>query len=154
VLVDGALLTSVPKAQVTALAIELGDGNDRLTISAANGDPVPTGGIVYTGGNGSNTLVGPSTTNNWILTGANAGGLNPKVTFTKVASLLGGAGSDAFRFQPGGSVSGSLDGAGGTNTLDYSSFGGRVVVDLANRAATGVRKLSSSAIANIQAAVG
>jgi hypothetical protein len=51
--------------------------------------------------------------------------------------LTGGSGIDKFQFLPGGSVAGTIDGGGGANTLDYSAFGGAIVVNLQTSTATG-----------------
>ena len=51
--------------------VVLGETGDfALTIDNENGDPVPTGGISFTGGSGTNTLVGPNqaTANQWDIT--------------------------------------------------------------------------------------
>src|SRR5262249_54592338 len=48
-----------------------------------------------------------------------------------------GAGNDTFQVLPGGIVSGSVDGQGGSDTLDYSLFGTAVQVTLSTVAAAG-----------------
>jgi Ca2+-binding RTX toxin-like protein len=83
----------------------------------------------------ADTLVGPDAT--WDITGANAGSVNGS-TFSSFENLTGGAGPDQFIFQPGGSVSGNIDGGGGDNTLDYSALAGPVTVNLQTSAAPGV----------------
>jgi hypothetical protein len=79
---------------------------------------------------GTNTLQGPNTANTWKITGANAGTLDGTVNFTGMQNLLGGSANDTFQFQTAGSVSGTLNGGGGTNTLDYSAYLGDILVDL------------------------
>jgi hypothetical protein len=89
------------------------------------------------GGSGGNTLVGPDAPSVWAVTGPNAftvGG----ITFSAFQSIVGGSGDDRFVIQTGGSLSGSIDGGGGVNTLDYSRYGGDILVDLALHSATGV----------------
>jgi hypothetical protein len=77
------------------------------------------------GGGTSNTLLSPDQANAWTISGAGAGNLNGSGwSFTGVQNLVGGSGSDVFQFQAGGSVAGTIDGAGGANTLDYSGNGG------------------------------
>jgi hypothetical protein len=66
-----------------------------------------------------------------------------------VANLTGGTGNDNFRFA-GGSISGNLDGQGGTNTLDYSQLTSNVTINLATQKATSI----SGTWANINAAIG
>ncbi|MDH3276346.1 MAG: hypothetical protein OEM99_17595, partial [Gammaproteobacteria bacterium] len=58
--------------------------------------------------------------------------------FANIENLTGGAGEDLFRFLNGGSISGTIDGAGGINTLDYSPQVAGVAVDLQTGSATGV----------------
>ncbi|HXF83080.1 MAG TPA: LEPR-XLL domain-containing protein, partial [bacterium] len=87
------------------------------------------------GGAGTDTLVGADQDNVWQITGADAGSLNGQA-FQEIEHLRGGAGADRFVFA-GGSISGTVDGGGGVNTLDYSAEGAGVVVDLAAGAATG-----------------
>src|SRR5262249_44535740 len=98
------------------------------------------------GGSGNNMLVGPDADNTWAVGGPNAGTLDGTVTFTDVQNLQGGAGADTFVFADGQGVDGSVDGGGGTNTLDYSAYTGNVLADLQTSQATGVGGL----VANIQ----
>src|SRR5262249_49951130 len=78
------------------------------------------------------------------------GTYNTKVTFVDVGSLLGGILSDSFVFSDAKSVTGSLDGSGGTDTLDYSAYRSGVTVNLAAGSATGVGK----GISNLDAVFG
>src|SRR5262249_20225202 len=52
----------------------------------------------------------------WYITGPNAGNVDG-VTFTGFQNLTGGSGNDTFVFSNGQSVTGTIDGGGGTNTL-------------------------------------
>jgi hypothetical protein len=58
--------------------------------------------------------------------------------------------SDSFDFNPGGSVSGNINGAGGNDLLNYANEATAVSVNLATGAATGI----GGTIANIQGVVG
>ena len=70
-------------------------------------------------------------------------------TFSGVENLTGGTAADTFKFTTG-SVSGKIDGAGGTDTLDYSGDGGvAATVNLATIAAT-----RTGGFVNIQKLVG
>jgi hypothetical protein len=89
------------------------------------------------GSAGSDTLTGPGGASTWSLRGPNAGSVNG-LTFTSFENLVGGAGDDRFAFQPGGSIAGSLDGGGGSNTLDYSALSTPVTLDLQGHTATGI----------------
>ena len=88
----------------------------------------------------ANTLIGPDAGATWDITGANSGSVNGS-TFSSFENLTGGAGSDQFVFFPSGSVSGSIDGGGGTNTLDYSNrLAGPVTVNLQIDTAPGIAR--------------
>ena len=79
------------------------------------------------GSNSSNTIYGPDAT--WMITGPNAESVDGD-TFSSFGNLVGGTGSNQFVFQPGGSVSGNIDGGGGTDTLDYSALTSGATVNL------------------------
>jgi hypothetical protein len=96
-------------------------------------------------GNGSNTLVGPNQPTTWTITGANSGKLGP-ISFSHVQNLVGGSASDVFKFGPNGSLSGSINGGGGGDWLDYSAYTAPVAVNLATGTGTSV----AGGINNIQ----
>jgi hypothetical protein len=100
----------------------------------------------FTGGSAANTLAGPDAPTTWSITGADAGTVDNGVVFAAFGNLVGGAGDNAFVFSDGATVSGSITGGGGTNTLDYSAYSSSVLVDLQTGSATGV----GGGIANIQ----
>jgi outer membrane protein OmpA-like peptidoglycan-associated protein len=112
--------------------LEGGSGDDTFRVGIAGG---LTGSI--RGGAGEDTLVASDSDNVWEITGANQGTLN-NLLFADIENLTGGAGDDLFRFLNGGSISGTIDGAGGNNTLDYSSQVTGVAVNLNTSSATGV----------------
>jgi filamentous hemagglutinin family protein len=70
--------------------------------------------------NQQNTLQAPDSINTWTITGANSGSFSIdggiSYAFSGVSQLLGGSLEDLFVLA-GGSVSGNLDGGGGTNRL-------------------------------------
>src|SRR5438445_7133078 len=95
--------------------------------------------------------MGSDAANTWNISGHNSGtvgGLEllPVVTFSSIRNLIGGADMDTFVFADGQGVDGTIDGRGGSNTLDYSMYTGNVVVNLPLSSATGV----GGGIANIQ----
>jgi hypothetical protein len=102
-----------------------------------------------TGGAGFDTLVGPDAGATWSLDGPNFGTV-AGVTYASFENLTGGAGTDRYLFQPGGGVSGNIDGGGGANTLDYSALAGPVTVNFTLGTASGV----GGSIANITKAIG
>jgi alpha-L-arabinofuranosidase len=116
-----------------------GAGNDTFTIAA---------GVVFDGtitGSGSDTLVNKSNSgsnNAWVVTGANSGTING-APFTGIANLTGGSGNDTCSFQAGGSLTGKINGTNGTDTLDWSSYGSAVSVNLATHTATAIGGFSN-----------
>jgi hypothetical protein len=104
--------------------------------------------VTLNAGSGNNTLVGPDTTNMWDITGMNRGQL-ASVLFRSMHNLKGGASTDLFRFSDGMGVTGTIDGGGGTNELDYSAYSTGVDVNLATGHVTG-----AGSAARIQTVVG
>jgi hypothetical protein len=126
---------------VASLAVRGGPGGTAFQVQQA-----PPGVPVTLVGGGTSSLQGPDSANTWQITGRDAGTLNGSVAFQKVQSLVGGSADDTFGFHIGGSLSGSLDGRGGVNTLDYSAYDGGVQVNLQLGTATAV----TGAVQNIQ----
>ncbi|HZU36297.1 MAG TPA: hypothetical protein VFA18_10330, partial [Gemmataceae bacterium] len=108
-------------------------------------------------GGGSDTVIGPNLTTAWVMTGANTGVLTANgltMGLSGVANVTGGSGNDSFQFRAGASLSGTLDGGAGSNTLDYSLYGSNVTVNLASAAATALNGGLSSGFAHIQSLLG
>jgi hypothetical protein len=137
-------------------ALKCGSGNDTFTVAAGVAfDGTINGG----GGSGIDTLVGQSAAGgnrSWVVSGANAGTLDG-ASFTGIANLTGGTGADSFQIQTGGSLSGKIDGAGGANWLDYSSWTKSVSVNLSGakvgmlvaNAATNVFAGAANGVSNV-----
>ena len=71
-----------------------------------------------TGGGGTDTLIATNGTNNWHVTGLNAGTLNGTTTFSGITNLTGGSGTDIFALAADvPTFTGSITGGGGTDTL-------------------------------------
>ena len=139
------VLASKPLNEITAgVRIEGNTFDVSLTIDASM--PPVIGGIVFAGGTGNSTLTGPDADTDWIVSGLGSG-LFGVTMFNGVESLVGGAGADTFLVK--GSFGGSIDGGGGTNTLDYSTHATGVTVNLADGAAVG-----TAGCRNIQNMVG
>jgi hypothetical protein len=101
--------------------------------------PAGTTPVTLHGGPAVNTLIGDGGVNFFALKGKNAGTLQ-NVTFQNVQNLQTGATSSfsVFAFAPGGSLDGSIVGAGGVSELDYQALSTQVFVDLKLNLATGV----------------
>jgi Ca2+-binding RTX toxin-like protein len=134
---SGQMNTLDYSATSTAVAVDLGQQSaSRIRAGAANGFSQ----INWLVGSSAidNSLGGANTTNLWLITGANAGSVNTTFHFSSIETLLGGTGIDTFRFTAAGSISGSIDGGGGGDWLDYSPRSSAVTVNLATGAATSV----------------
>jgi hypothetical protein len=125
-----------PSAPVT---VKTGAGTTATNDLFRIHDFTMTPALTIDAGNGSNTLVGPNLPTTWTITGANSGTIGP-IRFSHIQNLVGGSASDVFMFAPGGSLSGSLNGGGGGDWLDYSGLPATtsVTVNLVTGAATGV----------------
>jgi Ca2+-binding RTX toxin-like protein len=91
------------------------------------------------GGGGSDRIAGANQANTWTISTTNAGNLNGN-SFTNIENLDGGPDADSFSFANGAGVAGTVDGNGGTDTLDYSAYasGNPVTLDLQNSTATSI----------------
>jgi hypothetical protein len=130
-------------------------------VSLQGGSVPQPGGIAniqsFVGGPGAtNTLIAADTPNSWSITGPNSGTVNA-TTFQGFQDLTGGAAADTFAFQQGGSVSGTVDGGGGVNTLGYSQYTGNITVDLGLNLASLVNQGTAGSvfhIANVTGSIG
>jgi hypothetical protein len=101
-------------------------------------------GVSVDGGGGDDRLIGPDVPVTWGLTGPDTGilagpglGAIASFTFRSIENLAGGAGDDSFVVGAGSSLSGSIDGGGGFDTLDYGDVGAAVSVTLTGSDAAG-----------------
>lgn len=108
-----------------------------------------TGVTSVVGGAGSDTLIGPNAATAWTIT-ANDGGKAGAVAFSAFENLTGGTLNDTFTFSNGNSVSGTIDGGGGINTLNYAAYTTAVNVNLLLKQATAV----ANGISNIRNVAG
>jgi hypothetical protein len=141
---------------ITALSVAGGSGGNAFAVTAT-----PTTSVSLIGGSGSNKLTGPNATTLWTIFAPDGGTLGTNVGFHAVSNLVGGSGNDTFAFRQRflpvntvGSISGSISGGGGTNTLDYSALPGAVAVNLGTHAASQIRGGSGGGFANIHTVLG
>lgn len=131
-----ATTVDVPVASVAGIIDVRGnDGNDSIAIDLAGGGIAPPGGLVITGGNGTDTVVGPNDAGTWTLTSAGGGsltaaGITP-LTFTGMESLTGGSQADGFTFA-GGSLTGTITGGDGLDTVTADGGGRAFTITGAN----------------------
>jgi hypothetical protein len=99
-------------------------GNDTFQIVTA---PVAGVSLDINGSAGgqtdTDTLIGPDINNTWSITGPNAGKIvNVVTSFQSIENLTGGTAADNFVFNPTGSISGTIDGKGTNDILDFSAL--------------------------------
>ncbi len=128
----------------TIVGLNVAAGMNSVTVVGSVQKAISDGGgqIAIDEGSGSNnTLTSGAGTNAWNITGQNQGTLNKNISFTDVQNLVGSPGdtSDDFTFSDQASVSGMVEGGGGTDTttLDYSAYTSNVAVNFGTGAATG-----------------
>ncbi|GEM_PF-2591716 len=129
---------SCPAASVSTMVLNTDDGDDMVnllvpaspstTVNGGDGDdqirvvPVTTAATVD-GGAGTDSLVGPDTVNTWKITGMGVGNaLLSALGFAGIEDLTGGSDNDTFAFANGASVSGFIEGQGGTDTLNLGAY--------------------------------
>lgn len=137
---DSTGTIQIPFATVTGATITFDTlaGNDSVSLDWTRG--TTTKSIVFTGGDGADTLnliAGPASGSNlWKITGKDTGNLNTTATFAAVENLGGSSLQDVFRFTNAGKLSGTINGNGGGDFLDFSLKLTPVIVNLATGAAS------------------
>jgi Ca2+-binding RTX toxin-like protein len=123
---------------------------------------IVVGGVTYSsvgsivGGTGIDTLTGPAVATEWAVTGANAGSIQSGtgvVSFGGVENLVGNTSNDQFRMEVLGSLSGSLQGGVGVNSLSFAGWSNPVVVNLASTLAGNATAIAG-VLSGIQIVVG
>ncbi len=96
-----------------------GSGNDNFVVAAG-----ATFAGVLDGGAGTNTLTGPNQNATWNVTGANTGNIAGGVvaSFQNIQNLTGGTANDDFVFSNAATLSGTVDGGAGADTLNLSAY--------------------------------
>ncbi len=130
---NGTVTTFGPSMPVDGIYFFGGTGDDQVCIQGI----LPGTSLGVFGGSGVNTLISPNAINLWQITGPNSGTLNGS-TFTNMQNLTGGTSNDTFQFGPSGFVSGTINGGGGIDALDYSHRSTGVIMNLATGTATAV----------------
>jgi hypothetical protein len=152
--IDGLAPTPITytASSLRSLAGTTGSGDDTVSVTGTS----PNVPLTLANSGGRDKLVGKTPgAQDWSLTDPDSGKLSPsagaELSFHAFQDLTGGPGDDSFHFDDGATVTGTIDGGGGSNTLDYTPSNTSVPVDLNPAAlqATGV-----GAIARIQNAIG
>ncbi|MFM7035677.1 MAG: beta strand repeat-containing protein, partial [Planctomycetia bacterium] len=129
---------TVSQTERTAFRLDADAGDDSITITASAVDAVLEGGeLSIIGNTGTNTLTSLAAKNAWNIESANAGRLGDRILFTAIRNLVGGDGDDSFNFADAASLTGTVDGGGGHNTLDYSACTSAIAVNVGTGAVTG-----------------
>jgi uncharacterized delta-60 repeat protein len=126
-----------------------------VTVNLATGAASHIGGhsgiTGVIGGGAADTLVGENAVNAWAITGPDAGRVG-SLTFSGFENLTGGTDRDTFAFAKAGSVSGTVGGGAGTDTLNYAAFTTGVRINLTLGTATGTGGVSG--IENVRTGAG
>ena len=97
---------------------------------------------------GGSTLVGLNQNTTWTITGTDAGtisGFPNGLTFSSIENLIGGSADDTFIFNNGTNISGTINGSGGTDILDYSRYTSPITVNLANNSLLNIEQVIGGA---------
>ncbi|MEM6602360.1 MAG: hypothetical protein AAF649_13355, partial [Verrucomicrobiota bacterium] len=120
---DAFVLTSATLIENTVSGREIDFGANVETVNLDG-----SGGSTATG----DTLTGFNTANTFNITGSNAGDLGV-IDFSNIQNLTGNSNVDQFVFTDAGSLSGAIDGAGGTaDVLTGDSDGNTFTITAAN----------------------
>jgi filamentous hemagglutinin family protein len=122
----GQTAIGIAGASIEVAVLSGGTGANDITLSGWSGTAqvlVTAGDDTITGNGAGTTLVAPASGATFVVSELNGGSVTTAspgtTTFTGIANLLGAAGNDTFEMGLDGSIA-SVDGAGGTNTLDLS----------------------------------
>ncbi|NJN02258.1 MAG: filamentous hemagglutinin N-terminal domain-containing protein [Leptolyngbyaceae cyanobacterium RM1_1_2] len=120
----------------SAIAINGGNGSDRLDFSSYTVDPnvnlasIGGGGIEQLQGSlqpgVTSTLRGQDNNNTWIINGIGSGTVDTTTAFSEFTNLAGGTAVDTFNVNTGGSVT-QVDGGGGADVFNFN--GGLVTAE-------------------------
>lgn len=114
-----------------------------------------------TGSAGADTLVGKNVANTFNITGNNSGNVvnaGGTVTFSSFEGLQGGTNADAFVFAAGAFTVVAIDGAGGSDTINWSNYGTTRDVSITALDANGADGLEAGSViggfANVETLIG
>jgi filamentous hemagglutinin family protein len=85
----------------------------------------------------NNSITCPDMDNHWNITGVNVGDIDD-LSFEDIQNIIGGSLDDYFAIGVSGSLSGTIQGVGSINVLDYSAWTNDVTVNLSAGTATNI----------------
>jgi hypothetical protein len=126
---SSAVLAETIFDQDVNVAVVGGDLDDVLSIEFDIDSVLHQVRVNFDGGDGNDTLVGPSQDSTWTITDADSGYVG-NVVFTDVENLTGAANNqDTFVFDASGSLSGLLEGGdGGFDVVEVNAAGSTSIV--------------------------
>jgi len=162
-LVDGG-----SPAGINLLDYQDWEADDSVVVDRQQGTATGTGGYAniqgMIGGAGSDRLIGLDSGSLWTVTVDNAGTVVPQAgppgafTFASVENLHGGAEQDVFEYGDGASITGSIDGGGGQDTLDVSAYAAgtqwRIADDFGGQLTTAEGTAPFQSVENLRAGAG
>jgi hemolysin type calcium-binding protein len=139
---DGSADFSLPRAQIEAIRVRLGDGDDRFLVDDANGNVQNTTPLTIAGGDGDDQLTGGRGAETFY------GGDGDDFVFGKGGTDTAylGEGNDVFRWDPG-DASDVVEGQGGND--DHLLFNGAAGPEQVTLSANGDRLTFFRVQANI-----
>ncbi|MCA9185751.1 MAG: VCBS repeat-containing protein [Planctomycetales bacterium] len=144
VLADGANVTgSIDGGSGGNNSLDYSAFTSPVVVNLALGTATNVGGTIanvssFTGGSTSgDELIGPNANTTWLLTGNDQGNLDATTFFIAIENLVGGSADDTFIFSDAVTMTGTIDGGIGIDTLDYDAYTTAVSVDLTGGTATG-----------------
>src|SRR5262249_8955672 len=125
----GSITTLLPGGFTNVESLAGGTGADTFTFGASGS----RAGALH-GGGGSDTLGGNNANNAFSITGAHPGSVATLLPgrVSHGEKLPGGTGSDSFTFGASGSLAGTIDGDGGTDTITGNNTGNAFSITGAN----------------------
>lgn len=97
------------------------------------------------GGAGSDALSAANVANVWTITANNAGTVTNVNAFQNIENIVGRTSTDDFSLADGVTMSGTIDGGGGDDSIDLSAQTNPVVVDLAGSSYANIEQYTGNA---------
>ena len=105
---------------------------------------------VLVGSAASDSLILPDGGSSVLITSDDSGTVDGSFTFSDIETINGGDGDDSIAFEGTATLSGSLNGGLGTDTLDFSTYGSGVTVNLS----TGTADMIGGLVSGIENLIG